>query len=210
MEKERGESYYDDLMRRWGRRGFDGDQYQARFDAMAAAGEAVHGEADLVTGFVPESVLDAGCGTGRVALELARRGHYVVGVDRDASMLAVARRRAEELAETEGVALQVSFLEADLVGLDLEVDFDLVIMAGNVPLFTDPGTEAELVASVARHVRSGGLLVAGFQLGRSYSLAEYDSHCGRAGLVLQERYSTWEQTPFSGATDYAVSVHRRP
>ena len=40
--------------------------------------------------FEPTTVLDAWCGTGRVAVELARRGVRVVGVDVDASMLATA------------------------------------------------------------------------------------------------------------------------
>ncbi len=196
-------------MSKGGPQSFDGEQYQARFDALAASGESVHGEADFVSGYFPESVLDAGCGTGRVALELARRGILVVGVDRDPSMLAVARRRAEQ--EGEGsLSLQVSYVEADLVGLDLGVDFDLVVMAGNVPLFTDEGTERDLVESVGGHVRSGGLLVAGFQLGRSYRLSDYDAHCKRAGLVLEERYATWDKKPYGERADYAVSVHRRP
>ena len=42
-------------------------------------------------------VLDAGCGTGRVAIELARRGIEVVGVDADPDMLERARRRAPQL-----------------------------------------------------------------------------------------------------------------
>lgn len=209
MEEEGADARPEDLLGKGWRARFDGERYQERFDALAEAGANVHGEADFVSAFVPESVLDAGCGTGRVAIELARRGHYVVGADRDASMLAVARRRAEEAAEA-SVPLQVSFVEADLVGLDLGIDFDVVLMAGNVPHFAEPGTEPELVAGVARHVRPGGLLVSGFQLDRKYKLSDYDAQCGRAGLVLEERYSTWEREPFLEGGDYAVSVHRRP
>ena len=65
---------------------WDGDEYQARFDSLAARGVDVHGEVAFVLGLdpAPASVLDAGCGTGRVAIELARRGVEVVGVDVDA------------------------------------------------------------------------------------------------------------------------------
>jgi hypothetical protein len=79
-------------------------------------------------------------------------------------------------------------------------------MAGNVPLFTAPGTHAAVVAGCARHV--GGVLVAGFQLGRGYELADYDRDCDRVGLSLQERYATWDREPYAGG-DYAVSVHAR-
>ena len=53
-----------------------------------------------------------------------------------------------------------------------------------------------------------GALVAGFQLGRGYALDAYDAHCADGGLVLAERYATWDRDPFAGG-DYAVSVHRR-
>src|SRR3954469_19599671 len=77
--------------------GFDGAEYQARFDALAARGEDVHGEATFVRAYGPASVLDAGCGSGRVAIELARHGIEVVGADVDASMLMTARRRRPDL-----------------------------------------------------------------------------------------------------------------
>ena len=51
-----------------------GDAYDRRFQQLEAAGADVHGEAAFVASFTPSSVLDAGCGTGRVAIELARRG----------------------------------------------------------------------------------------------------------------------------------------
>ncbi|MGO9560422.1 MAG: class I SAM-dependent methyltransferase [Acidimicrobiales bacterium] len=188
---------------------FDGERYQERFDALEADGLHIHGEADFVMTFAPESVLDAGCGTGRVALELARRGVVVVGADRDASMLAVATRRGEELAGLfPGIRLR--FVQSDLVGLDLGATFDVVVMAGNVPLFTDPGTERQLVAGVARHVRPGGVLVAGFQLNRTYSLELYDLHCAAAGLELAARCASWDGASFEPGGEYAVSVHRRP
>ena len=179
---------------------WDGDEYQARFDRLAESGIHVHGEADLVWSLGPATVLDAGCGTGRVAAELASRGADVVGVDVDASMLAAARRRAPD----------VPWIEADLTdaAFDLGRRFDVVVMAGNVPLFTPLGTQQALVAGAARHVAPGGALVAGFQLDDRCPLAVYDAAAEGAGLVLEDRYATWDRAPFDGG-DYAVCVHRR-
>ena len=178
---------------------WQGDDYQARFDRLAAEGTDVHGEATFVRSYDPSSVLDAGCGTGRVAIELARHGIEVVGTDVDDSMLATARRLAPDIV----------WAQSDLTVLDLGRKFDLVVMAGNVPLFTPPGTEAALVAGVARHVAEGGLLVAGFSLDRGYSAATYDEHATAAGLTLAERFATWSREPWSDGDAYAVSVHRR-
>ncbi|HEY4947146.1 MAG TPA: class I SAM-dependent methyltransferase, partial [Acidimicrobiales bacterium] len=96
---------------------WDGEGYQQRFDALAASGVDVHGEAEFVDRLHPSSVLDAGCGTGRVARELARRGIEVVGVDIDPSMIATARRSAPGL----------HWLIDDLTRLDLHRRFDVVV-----------------------------------------------------------------------------------
>ena len=74
---------------------WDGAEYQRRFDELAASGVDVHGEATFVAAYGPATVLDAGCGTGRVAIELARRDIEVVGVDTDPSMLAEARAKSD-------------------------------------------------------------------------------------------------------------------
>ena len=178
---------------------WDGESYQQRFDALAASGADVHGEADFVAQLHPSSVLDAGCGTGRVARELARRGVDVVGVDRDASMIATARRLAPEL----------TWLVRDLTGFDLGRSFDVVLMAGNVPIFTPGGHPGD----AGRRLRTAiwppdGSLVAGFQLDRGYTLADYDEHCRQAGLECTGRWATWSRDPFAAGGDYAVSVHR--
>jgi 2-polyprenyl-3-methyl-5-hydroxy-6-metoxy-1,4-benzoquinol methylase len=177
---------------------FDGDQYQARFDALAAQGRDVHGEATFVRSLRPRTVLDAGCGTGRVAIELARHGIKVVAVDNSTSMIATARARAHEL----------DFRQADLTALDLHEEFDVVVMAGNVPLFAEPGTQRALVAGCARHLEPHGALVAGFQLDRGYGLHDYDADCAEAGLEVVERFGTWDREPMHLGGSYAVSIHR--
>jgi len=178
---------------------FDGREYQSRFDALAERGVDVHGEATFVRSLEPRAVLDAGCGTGRVAIELARHGIDVVGVDVDASMIAEARRRAPEQ----------EWIEADLVDLALGRSFDVVVLAGNVPLFARAGTQDMIVNACAMHVVAGGAMVAGFQLDRGYGLAAYDAACENAGLSPAERWATWDREPFVPGGNYAVSVHRR-
>jgi SAM-dependent methyltransferase len=176
---------------------FDGEEYQARFDSLAARGVDVHGEVDLVLSFTPGSVLDAGCGTGRVAIELARRGVDVVGVDVDPSMLAVARCRGPG----------TTWVQADLSTLSLGRTFDVVVLAGNVPLFCPADLRHSLVRACAAHVAPKGVLVAGFQLDRGYTLEEWDDACNDAELHLLDRWSTWDRDPFERGSAYAVSVH---
>lgn len=182
--------------------GQGGEAYAERFAELARAGMDVHGEAALVASLVPPCarVLDAGCGTGRVGIELSRRGFGVVGVDLDDSMLAVARREAPE----------VGWRLADLASLEIADRFDLAVLAGNVMVFLVPGSEGAVVRQVAGHLLPGGFLVAGFQLNTGLlDLGTYDEHAAAAGLEPLERWATWDRAPFNGG-DYAVSVHRRP
>lgn len=179
--------------------GARGEDYDRRFAELDASGVDVHGEAGLLERLGVGSVLDAGCGTGRVAIELARRGHDVVGVDLDPEMLAAARRKAPGL----------TWIEADLAGVDLGRSFDAVVAAGNVMIFVTPGQEGAVVANLARHLAPGGLLVAGFSLRPGgLDLVTYDRIALGAGLGLRDRYATWDGEAFAGGA-YAVSVHER-
>lgn len=201
-------------MSRWGEAtgGDGGARYAARFAELAAAGHDVHGEARRCATLVPPGarVLDAGCGTGRVAIRLAEAGYDCVGVDLDASMLAQARRAAPA----------IPWVLADLATLDvrahgLAAAFDLVVAAGNVVPLVAPGTEQQVVARLAAHLRPGGLLVAGFGLDREHlpptaavlDLTAYDAWCADSGLVLEDRLATWDGEPYAGG-GYAVSLHR--
>ena len=182
-----------------------GDDYDERWTRLAASGASVHGEADLIHSYGPTSVLDAGCGTGRVAIELADRGVDVVGVDIDQVMLDGAKSKAPELDWRLGDLVDVEVLGE---GSSDPRRFDIVAMPGNVMIFVAPGTEGAVLANLARHLQPEGRLIAGFQLkpGR-LSAEEFDSAAAAAGLVLEDRWSTWDRSPFEGG-DYQVSVHR--
>ena len=175
-----------------------GADYDTKWERIAAAGGSVHGEADFVSRFEPRHVLDAGCGTGRVAIELACRGVDVVGVDLDAAMLDVARAKAPDLV----------WVEESIHDVELGRAFDVVVTAGNVMIFVAPGSESGVVGNLAQHLAPGGSLVSGFQLDRSYELAHYDADCRTVGLELVARHASWDGAPWTEDARYAVSVHR--
>jgi SAM-dependent methyltransferase len=179
-----------------------GAAYDRRFEDLAATGMDVHGEAALVDSYGPGSVLDAGCGTGRVAIELSRRGHPVVGVDVDEAMIETARVKAPDL----------DWVHGDLAdpGLDFGRTFDVVVMAGNVLIFVPAGSEERVIANAARWLHPGGLLVTGYSLQPDgFDPRRHDALAARSGLQLQGRWSTWDRRPFSARDRYAVAVHRR-
>jgi SAM-dependent methyltransferase len=172
--------------------------YDERWRRLAARGGNPHGEADLIATYEPRTVLDAGCGTGRLAIELARRGIEVLGVDVDPDMITAARAKAPEL----------EWLEADLAELDQPDRFDVVALAGNVVPYVPADRRPAAVGACARHLAPGGRLVAGFRMQPGWpTVADYDAWCAAAGLELEDRHATWERAPYQGG-DYAVSVHR--
>ncbi len=184
--------------------------YAARFRALAERGDDVHGEAGLVTALrpAPARVLDAGCGTGRVAVRLHELGYDVTGVDVDESMLAQARAAAPAL----------DWRHADLAALDLGASYDVVVVAGNTLPLLDDGDLAPACARLAAHTAPGGMLVTGFGLDADHlpgdcpvtPLADVDAAMAAAGLAPADRWGTWTADPFDPAAGYVVATYGRP
>jgi SAM-dependent methyltransferase len=183
------------------------DFYVERFRKMASDGLDLVGEARLIDALVPPGsrILDAGCGSGRVAAELFRRGHDVVGVDADEVLLVAAAQ--DHSGPT--------WVHADLTEVDLSVvsgaqPFDAVVMAGNVMPYLAPDTEQLVLERLAALLVPGGRLVVGFGLDRGYTLGDFDRHCAGAGLLLELRFATWDVTPFADQSPFAVTLLRTP
>ncbi|WP_155371352.1 class I SAM-dependent methyltransferase [Catellatospora vulcania] len=178
-----------------------------RFRQMAAEGRDLAGEARMLDAVIApgSTVLDAGCGSGRVGAALAARGHAVLGVDADETLIEAARHDFPD----------VEWAVGDLTELDLRSGghsrlFDAAILAGNVMLYLAPDTEAEVLRRVGAHVRPDGPVVVGFGTGRGYDLADFDAHAAGAGLVVEHRFATWDLRPWRPDADFAVTVLRRP
>ncbi len=190
---------------------WDPTTYDRAWERLSAAGKDPHGEVAFLERLATRHtrnlgrVLDAGCGTGRVAIELAARGYRVEGTDIDADMLGHAKHKAPH----------VQWHLGNLANVDLGYEmFDTVVAAGNVILFVDPAERSAAAAGLARHVASNGYLVAGFQLnradGRMVAVDDWLGWLADAGLQEIERFSTWDDDEFGSSSDYIVTVHRRP
>ncbi|MEP9362665.1 class I SAM-dependent methyltransferase [Nocardioides sp. CN2-186] len=184
--------------------------YAERFRAMAARGDDIHGEATFVGDLVapPARILDAGCGTGRVAVRLAELGYDVVGVDVDATMLDVAR------AEAPGLDWRLG----DLASFDLGEEFDVVLVAGNTIPLLEPGTLPDAVERLVDHLVPGGVVVCGYGIDAAHlpgdcpvtPLADVDAAFGAHGLDPVTRYGTWGGGAFDPADGYAVTLYAEP
>jgi ubiquinone/menaquinone biosynthesis C-methylase UbiE len=126
-------------------------------------------------------VLDVGCGPGDVsflAAELVGRDGRVVGVERDEQALATARRRAVELGHENVELMHGDFRDVELPG----GPFDAVV--GRLVLMYQ-GDPTAAVASVARHVRPGGVVI----------FAEMSIHLD--SFLPKRALASWPPTPAS-------------
>jgi SAM-dependent methyltransferase len=130
---------------------YEFDQYRDYAD------ELTRGEADfieLALGLREDAaVLDVACGGGRHALELARRGYSVEGVDSSATLVAYASARAYE------DATRARFVQGDMRALAYEGQFDAaLVMNSSLGFYTDAANRATL-ARIANALLDGGRLL---------------------------------------------------
>lgn len=100
-------------------------------------------------------ILDVGCGTGRHAIELTKRGYVVTGIDLSASQI----ERAKEKAKIE--QLDIHFLIKDARQLSFNKEFDLAIMMceGGFPLMETDEENFEILKGIAQAIKANGTLI---------------------------------------------------
>jgi SAM-dependent methyltransferase len=105
------------------------------------------GEADLVASVTERgaTVLELGCGVGRVTHALVDSGFVVTAVDESAEMLAHVRG--------------ATTVQADVATLALDETFDCVLLASHFVNTGDDAERAAILAACARHVASDGVVV---------------------------------------------------
>jgi SAM-dependent methyltransferase len=99
-------------------------------------------------------VLDVACGHGRHALELARRGYRVTGVDLSAPSLELARRNAAE------AGADIDYIHGDMRELPWRAEFDGAFnLFSSFGYFESQPEDERVVGAVARALRPGGRFV---------------------------------------------------
>jgi SAM-dependent methyltransferase len=147
------------------------------------------------------SILELGCGVGRMTHELVRLGHPVTAVDESAEMLAHVRG-----AET---------VQARIEELDLGRRFDCVLLASHFVNAADPDERRLLLEVCARHVAPDGRVVveaypedwrpeAGDVVGRDdleirYARADWEGPVVTAEIEYRVGDRRWTQGPFTAA-----------
>ena len=133
-------------------------------------------------------ILELAVGSGRIAVPLATAGHGVTGVDRDPSMLARARLRAQVAGRS--AAARLTLVEADLrtVRVQQPDGFRLAFIALNSLLVLgDRRDQARAFEALARHLTHDGMAVVDIWQPDADQLARYD---GRLGLEYVRRDAT--------------------
>ncbi len=104
-------------------------------------------------------VLDVGCGTGRHAVELARRGYRVTGVDLSDGMLHEAERAARK------AGVEVEWVQGDATRMRFDAEFDAAICLcegafGLIGSGDDPDThDLAILARMSEALKPGAKLI---------------------------------------------------
>lgn len=182
---------------------------RTEYDAFAATYDVEYGASDEDLGFyvdlaqeVEPPVLELAVGTGRVSLPIARVGVPIVGVDRSAAMLAVARAKLEHEPD-----LPLRLIRADMRDFDLPEyrnAFGLVVIPARSFLhLTTTKDQLACLANIRAHLREGGLLALNFFVP---DVALIASRLGKLGSVVSHDHSF--TSPDTG-NDIEVWEHRQ-
>jgi len=133
----------------------------------------------------PARILDVPCGYGRHAVELARRGFAVTGVDVAETQLNRAREKAA------AAQARVDFCLKDARALDFEAEFDVVLnLFLSFGYFETDGEHVAMLAGIARALRPGGRFLMEFW-NREYEIRYFDRfQVERTGDIVE--VEEWE------------------
>ncbi|MDF1618044.1 class I SAM-dependent methyltransferase [Petrocella sp. FN5] len=137
-------------MKQWYEKLFDnyGEKYDKEIFTQGTRGECDFIEKEL--NFDQSlKILDVGCGTGRHAIELTKRGYQITGIDLSDAQL----KKAKEKAKANN--LKIDFLRCDARNLPFDNQFDVAIMLceGGFPLMETDEMNFEILKNVTKSLK---------------------------------------------------------
>ncbi len=144
------------MMQQWYEKLFEnyGEKYDKEIFVQGTTGECDFIEKEL--GYDKSlNILDVGCGTGRHAIELTKRGYMIMGIDLSESQLERAREKAR------ANHLTIDFLKHDARDLPFENQFDVAIMLceGGFPLMETDEMNFEILKNVAKALKDSAKFI---------------------------------------------------
>lgn len=138
-------------------------------------------------------LLDAACGTGRIAVGLRLLGHRVTGVDISEAMLREARRNAE------AARVDLPLYHQDLRRLDLPGSYDAALcLCDSLNYITEHGELTSALCNLRRSLRPGGILLfdvnTAWKLEHVYGDYTYAEHVGELSYIWENAYDPERRT----------------
>ncbi len=128
------------------------------------------------------SVLELGCGSGRVLLPLIEMGLDAVGLEKDPELQALGLEKLSALSDDDGAEHLVL---GDLRSFEMERDFALVIVPFNTYCLVNDAELKDSLASVAAHLRPGGALFVEAQMWPNSQVCEFPWEQISSEIALQ-------------------------
>jgi len=144
------------MKKQWYEKLFDnyGEKYDKEIFTQGTLGECDFIEKEL--NFDQSlKILDVGCGTGRHAIELTKRGYQITGIDLSDAQLEKAKEKAK------ANNLEIDFLRCDARNLPFDNQFDVAIMLceGGFPLMETDEMNFEILKNVTKSLKKSGKFI---------------------------------------------------
>lgn len=186
--------------------GPDYAQYARKMRCHIDGGTDLEVDARFVDMLAPRcsKILDLGCGHGAAVSALRRSGHEAFGVDPTHEVLQVALDCFEgdwfRLLGAEKLAA------GTLRAVGLPDQYEIVMMAGNVPAFLSGDSLGALFGQLERLLSPAGLLIIGTTANIKGGPADQDRAAKGTGMALVHRFGDWHLGAFGEGSTWSVSV----
>jgi len=179
------------------------DEWNAEIDYSAWADGAEAFFSRYAKGKVGD-ILDLACGTGRMSVELAKRGYEIVGVDRSPEMLDSARRAAERAGKN--VSSRVLLLEQEMTDFELYGTVDAALCClDSVNHLSDRAEVGRCFSLVHNYLNPDGLFLFDVNSKRKFEKI-YADRC--YAFEAPGVFCTWENRYSRGRCDFTITLFR--